>query len=341
MGYCFMTMGKIKTIGTMTSVYKHNYRVAEVSNADPSLQHLNDEIVKLGKNPDGSDKTYVDAFDERMGSLPYYETHSRRKNAVLAYEVVTTYSRNDDIDVEQWKKKNVEWLKKTFDVTPDGKSNVISVVFHADEPGNVHCHAIVIPIDERGRLNASRFTDGARAMSNLQTDYAKDMEEFGLQRGLEGSSASHKDIRKFYADLNRAMDVPKAKENETGEQFRERMLDSIQELQAAAMRERYEGETLQKRKITEWMNKAKQEVREERESLLGSLNISKERLEKINADLDRNEELIRKGMQYEEFLQKVEELKERDPEAAAELQELLDELNSPEEQNISGKQRAR
>ena len=54
-------------------------------------------------------------------------------------------------------------------------------------------NAIVIPVDEKGHLNASRFIDGSRTLANLQTSYAESMKEFGLMRGLENSSAKHTD----------------------------------------------------------------------------------------------------------------------------------------------------
>lgn len=74
--------------------------------------------------------------------------------------------------------KNVEWMKDTFNIAGDGKDNVISMVYHGDEAGNVHCHALVIPVDERGHLNARRFINGSRAMSEHQTTYAKYMQSF-------------------------------------------------------------------------------------------------------------------------------------------------------------------
>ena len=42
-------------------------------------------------------------------------------------------------------------------------------------------------------------------MSEHQTTYAKYMQSFGLKRGLKGSQAKHEDIKRFYAELNQAM----------------------------------------------------------------------------------------------------------------------------------------
>ena len=167
MGYCFMTTQKIKTMGTLRSKHIHNFREATVLNADPELKDQNEEISATF-DQQGNRLDYNDAWQERMKDLPSYQQHGTRKNAVLAIEVVTTFSRDENIDLEKWKEENVKWLEKTFNVSPDGKNNVLSVVYHADEPGNVHCHAIVVPVDEKGNLNASRFLDGRRVISQMQ-----------------------------------------------------------------------------------------------------------------------------------------------------------------------------
>ncbi len=72
----------------------------DVLNADPEMSYLNEELVKL------DDKTYVEAFNERMKTLGYGEDKKIRSNAVYAFEVVTTFSREDHekIDLEEWKK---------------------------------------------------------------------------------------------------------------------------------------------------------------------------------------------------------------------------------------------
>lgn len=73
----------------------------------------------------------------------------------------------------------------------------------------------------------------------MQSDYAKDMKEFGLERGLENGQASHKEIRKFYAELNNAINnVPEPKPEESAVEYRNRALEELQTLQAAAKRER-------------------------------------------------------------------------------------------------------
>lgn len=233
MAYTFMEINKIKTCGNMVSKYNHNYRKVDVANAIPGLEGLNEELIPLPVKDDGTEMRYDEAFRERIGSLPYYQDHRVRGNQVLGYELLMTFSKDESVDVETWKKQSVEWLHKTFDVAGDGKSNVLGAIYHADESGNVHIHAFVVPIDERGHLNAKRFTDGSRRMSDLQSSYAETVACAGLERGLHGSSAKHQVIRKLYADINNVSSIPEPKENETAAEYRQRIQGEAEEMYLA------------------------------------------------------------------------------------------------------------
>lgn len=222
MGYCFMTIGKIKDKGTLGIKYNHNFRKEVVLNADPTLINNNDEIVKLG------DKTYTEAFNERIESLEHYKQgYKIRSNQVLAFEIVTTFSKEDAerVDIEQWKKDNLEWLKETFDKDADKYgSNILSMISHEDE-GNIHIHTIVTPVDPEGKLNAYYYTGGRQKMRELQDTYAAKMKSHGLKRGIKGSKATHQDIKKFYTALNQefAKRLPEPKRFETVEDYRARI----------------------------------------------------------------------------------------------------------------------
>lgn len=317
-------------MGTLRSKHIHNFRETTVLNADPELKNLNEEISAT-YDQSGNRLDYNKAWEERMKDLPSYQQHGTRKNAVLAIEVVTTFSRDENINLEKWKEENVKWLEKTFNVSPDGKSNVLSVVYHADEPGNVHCHAIIVPVDEKGNLNASRFLDGRRAMSQMQTDYGKSMEQFGLERGLENGHARHQDIKKYYAELNNAIEVSEPREHEDALTYRNRVIEELQTMQAAALRERNEKKRemerylAQKRKENEeqltkeraniqkdrdtFIQKAKEENRE----LMESIERNKKDLYYTQKRLENIEEKIKLTEQdYQELLAAVADVKETD-----------------------------
>ena len=244
MGYCFMTIEKIKDKGTMTRKYEHNYRTGYVPNADESKKNLNEELLSL------NGKTYNEAFEDKMEKLK--ETNPKiRKNAVLGLEIVTTFSREDkeQIDLNKWKEDQVKWLEETFNENKEYGNNVISVMFHGDEAGNVHCHSIVIPIDDKGHLNASHYLDGRKKMVELQDSYGALMSEnHGLRRGLKGSSAKHEDIKRFYSAANMAL----AKEgpeilkingrNETAEEYKKRSDQVIKDLNLRILAEQKKKE---------------------------------------------------------------------------------------------------
>lgn len=366
MGYCFMTTQKIKTLGTLSAKFNHNYRKVDVSNADPNLYHKNESLItSVDKN--GNTLNYVDTWKNRLDGLPYYENHKIRSNAVLAIEVITTFSREDDIDIESWKRENVEWLNKTFNIAGDGKNNVVDIIYHADEPGNVHCHAIVIPIDEQGRLNASRFLDGQKALSSMQSDYAKSMKQFGLERGLENGQARHEDIKKYYADLNRAINVPDPERNESAIEYRDRILDNLQIMQAAALRERREKQREMERKIAEKRKQQEEYIKEkynqlkkekdkieksfknENEEVIQSLEKKKKTLQSINAEIlslettcaQKKSELLeltevlkntsnvqKKADFFDTLQQQLSILQIKEPEKAKQFVELMQHMNA-------------
>lgn len=229
MSYAFMSIERIKSYSAMGAKYRHNCRRTDligkdISNVIAEKSCLNIELVSLPKDADGNEMDYEKAMRQRISEQEYYRDHKIRKNAVLGFEVLMTYSRDDSIDAEQWAKQSVEWLHRQFDRAGDGKSNVLHAVMHRDETGNVHIHAFVVPIDERGHLNADGFTHGSRVMSEMQTSYAKSVENLGIKRGIAGSTAKHKDIQRMYAALNNVVSLDDTLPGETPEEYRDRVL---------------------------------------------------------------------------------------------------------------------
>lgn len=342
MGYCFVTTEKIKSLGTLTSKYMHNYRKVTVENADPNLEHLNEELVALPLDEYGKQKTYKDFFKERIESLDYYKNHKMRRDQVYAMEVVSTFSRETDIDIEAWKKENVKWLQKTFNQAGDGKNNIASVVSHSDEPGNIHCHAIVIPVAPNRRLSAKYYTDGYKAMREMQDSYAKAMKQFGLERGLEGGQAKHRDIKKYYADLNRALEIPEVMPFETAEEFRTRCQEELETMNAAAKRKRDQEyaehkrrmaleRTEQRKAIAGELEIAKYTVQKESQSVIQALNTAKKREQALSKWITRLEkrsgqpvkEVIEKAEKYEQIENRMSELRLQNPERVAEIESLV------------------
>lgn len=68
---------------------------------------------------------------------------------------------------------------------------------HLDEK-TAHIEAYAVPIDPKGKLNCRHFLGARNALSILQTRYALHNKDFGLERGLKGSKATHQQVQKFY-----------------------------------------------------------------------------------------------------------------------------------------------
>jgi hypothetical protein len=95
--------------------------------------------------------------------------------------------------------ESIEWLKQRH-----GKENVVGWSIHRDET-SPHLVAYVVPMSDRGTLNAKQWTGGAAALSKMQTDFAKTVgARNDLERGIEGSKAHHQTIKGFYAQIGQA-----------------------------------------------------------------------------------------------------------------------------------------
>lgn len=187
MSFAILRVEKIKTQGAIASIGKHNERERETPNADYNITPENKTLV-------GDDSlSYLEAWQEKTKDLKI------RSNAVLALEVVLTYSPEAKIqqsqNFEAWQAKNIQFLKDTF-----GEDNILKAKLHIDET-TPHIHAVIVPIDDKGKLNARAFTGGREKLRDMQTSYAEYMQDFKLNRGIENSRAEHIPLKKFYGAM--------------------------------------------------------------------------------------------------------------------------------------------
>jgi hypothetical protein len=135
----------------------------------------------------------------------------RRADAVLSVDQVLSaspeYFRPDAPDatgtwdqerLDAWVELNTDWLKAKHG------DNLVSVVLHLDE-ATPHIHAVFVPLTADGRLSAKEVLDNLAA---LQTEYALVVAPLGIQRGMEGSTATHTDVKTFYSAVNKALNPP-------------------------------------------------------------------------------------------------------------------------------------
>ena len=176
-------------MGSVAASLKHCYRERETLNADPERTPYNRDVV-------GTTST-----DQAMGKLRERLPEKRRKDAVLAveymmgaspewWETATKAQKTEFFDC------SVAWLQDKY-----GKDNVIAATIHKDEL-TPHLSAYVVPITEDGRLCAKDFLGGKSRLSQDQTTYAECVQHLGLQRGIEGSKATHQRVKAHYQLVN-------------------------------------------------------------------------------------------------------------------------------------------
>jgi hypothetical protein len=247
---------KIKSTGSLGAVYEHNLRLKDVVNADETRTSYN---IELTDRPPG--KTFVDIFHEKIANSPWYQDgkHKVAKNAIYAAEFMLTFGSEatDQINIDAWAKDNYRWLCENF----GGKDNVISAVLHVDEH-TPHIHAIVIPMDEKEKLNYRKYLGGSKyRLSEIQDSYHEQVGELHqLQRGIKGSKATHTDIDNFYSLVNETVapiTLPEPeqktgffKKGETAIEYQERITPIVQHAHSVSVAKEKENERL-KQKIAD------------------------------------------------------------------------------------------
>lgn len=168
---------------------KHAFREQETPNADPD---------RLRQNTHIGARSVAEGMAAFNAALPA----KYRKDAVLAIEYLVTASPEDMTSKtreqqDQYFYDALEWLRSKH-----GADQVIYAGIHRDET-TPHMYAYTVPIDPNtGRLNAKKWLGGAKALSEMQTDFAEQVgARHGLQRGIEGSKARHTTISQFYASI--------------------------------------------------------------------------------------------------------------------------------------------
>ena len=331
MGYCFMTIEKVKSVSQMVRKYEHNYRTGYVPNADPNRKDRNEELIPaLDKN--GQKADYATIYKEKLENLPKCRT-KLRKDAIRGFEIVLTFSREDleRIDIEKWKEDNVRWLKDTFNKNTDKYGeNVISAMYHGDENGNVHIHAFIVPVTADGRLCGSDFVNGRAKMISLQTSYANAMKDHGLKRGLRGSSAKHQDIKKFYTKLNQTMAIPLPQKDEPAMEYHKRIKTLVQEERAAGLRELLEKEAALTRRLDEQRQQNMDAVQNANLAIRSGLEADIKKFSKMKEEVIEEYLEIRaqKEMELSKLDSQIQSTMESRDQISVKAQELVNKLSS-------------
>lgn len=209
MAFAIVRTAKLKSAGNIGGLNAHMTRTMEVPNADPDL-------AKYNSRPIGSTDLNADV-QARLREAGITKT---RKGAVLAVEHLMTASPehfgsyvklNEQGEKRLWlrtdrwqafEKASIEWLQERY-----GKENLVNVTVHKDET-TPHLHAVIVPIDSKGKLNCRDFLGGRDKLRDLQTSFAQKVKPQGLERGMEGSKAQHQEVKHFYGEVKQFSQVP-------------------------------------------------------------------------------------------------------------------------------------
>lgn len=187
MPFAILRTAKLKSAGNIASSLAHTFRTRDTPNADPSRRLLNEH------HGPSSPEAVKQGIEARLPA-------QRRSDAVLAIEYFIgaspeAFQNSGPNDGRAYFQQAIEWLKAKH-----GAENVISAHVHRDET-SPHLVAYVVPRDG-DKLNAKKWLGGKATLSAMQTDFAEHVgRQHGLERGLEGSRATHKSVREFYAEL--------------------------------------------------------------------------------------------------------------------------------------------
>lgn len=177
---------KIKSFSKIGKASNHNYRYKN----EVDRQHL--DLSKSNLCIHGSQDLLQDCKN-RLDQADKNANGKFRTNAVLAVEMILSASpdffnnpEKPEI-LDQWIKANVAWLKDQYG------PNFVNAVVHLDEQ-TPHIHAIIIPIDDRNKLNCRCILGGRDTLKLLQDNSHEAVKHLGLERGTpkDITGATHK-----------------------------------------------------------------------------------------------------------------------------------------------------
>lgn len=208
----FAVFHAMKGKGTGGQLGRHIDRMHQVANADPDRTHLNRHVVMNGegraqilsqaefhqRRESGQIKDMYAGVSDRIKAR-YQGKTAIRKDAVRYVNLMLSGSPEQMKQIEQagkledWMKSNYRFVREEF-----GQENIIRFAMHADEK-TPHIHATVVPLTADGRLSAKEYLFGHKEkLRGFQDRYAKAMEPFGLERGLEGRKTRHQTTAEYY-----------------------------------------------------------------------------------------------------------------------------------------------
>lgn len=189
MGYAILRVQKLKSTVAVRRSMKHAHREQPTPNADSERTPANTHIG-------------AQSADEGVAKVAALLPEKRRSDAVLCVEYLVTASPEamagkSREQQDAYLHDALAWIRERH-----GEANVVYAGIHRDE-ATPHLYAYAVPLDaDTGRLNAKKWLGGAKALSQMQTDFAERVgKAHGLERGIEGSRATHQRVQRFYGAI--------------------------------------------------------------------------------------------------------------------------------------------
>lgn len=221
----FVVLHMEKAHGSESGTTAHIERFIIPKNADPTRTHLNRKLIDY---PDGV-KDRSAAIQRRLEEAGLTRKIGSNQVRAIRINVSGTHEDMERIEKEgrldEWCADNMRYFADLF-----GKENIVAAHLHRDEE-TPHIHITLVPIVKGERKRRKREeqakkryrkkpTDTARLcaddimtrlkLKSYQDTYAIAMAKYGLQRGIDGSTARHKSTQQYYNETKKLADSLKA-----------------------------------------------------------------------------------------------------------------------------------
>lgn len=224
MSYVVCHVQKFKS-GDVKGLQLHNQREREHSKNKDIDKSKSDLNYDLHNAEDINYNHKVKAILEQN----YKGKRAVRKDAAIMTSTIVSS------DGEFFKNLSVEDQKRFFEESYKyfkqryGESNIVSAVVHMDET-TPHMHLCAVPLTSDGRLSGKEIISRGN-LREIQDELPRHLQDKGfvIERGKEGSDASHIEIHRFkretYGKLNEELDEKLEKYNKLAQNVLERTKD--------------------------------------------------------------------------------------------------------------------
>ncbi len=221
----FVVLHMEKAHGSDSGTTAHIERFIIPKNADLTRTHLNRKLVTY---PDGI-KDRSAAIQRRLEEAGLTRKIGNNQVRAIRINVSGTHEDMERIEKEgrldEWCADNIRYFADLF-----GKENIVAAHLHRDEE-TPHIHITLVPIVKGERKRRKREEQAKKRyrkkpadtvrlcaddimtrlkLKSYQDSYAVAMAKYGLQRGIEGSTARHKSTTQYYRDTQQLADSLRA-----------------------------------------------------------------------------------------------------------------------------------